>query len=334
MKNCEYWQQQLSRFLDGDLTSEEEDALWAHIADCPDCAQAFEDFSQQTSVLRAQVVRPPVDLSRLVMARIKNGQTDPASPRAEKPVSHRLRPWRKLAVAACFVALVAAAAVTGLFSRGVPMSGNGESAAYLPSAQSDTVYAAVSGRSADTAEAASAQEDTASDMLEAAAPAEEAALSLPAPEPDAPEAAEDTAADEAAPENDAVTESATMPIAADEAIPAAGETGLTGSADSGIMTVMEPPASTQEDGAPACQVLDGAGQPLGRIEDAAALRALLTGEGWDGGEPEPACTLELDGDDYAFAETEDGGLLWRCGGDGWTLSPAAMADLQALILPA
>lgn len=310
MKDCGYWQERISRLLDGDLSPEEEAALWEHIADCPDCAQAYETFALLPGAVRAQAVQPPADLSRLVMARIRGQETEPPAEEKSAPV-HRLRSWRKLAAAACFVALVAAGAVTGVFGRGARLaSGSAQKALYLPEAQSDTVYARVPAENGSAPQAA-------------ASGAAETADSIPVPEAvEAPEI-EEAAGD--------VTGDAAMDTApAEGAAAPAEDAALARSAGSGIMTIMEP-AALADDGA--VQVLDAAGGSAGCIEDAGALRALLTGEPWQGDAPEPVYTLTLDGEGYVFAADAEGRLLWRRDGEErFILSPASLADLQALIV--
>lgn len=344
MKNCEYWQQQASRYLDGDLSPEEEAALWEHIAGCPDCAQAFEDLSQTVSVLRAQAVRPPVDLSRLVMARIRTGQTDPASfqrREAKKPVSHRLRSWRKVALAACFVAVVAVGAVAGVYGRGARLSGGSgmESAEFLPEAHSDTLYASLpEGGPADAGQTVQVPEEAPAALSGAGQTQDQAQMPAPATENPAP-AQDARSMPEPALEQDALPETAdsapadALPSgeeipAADEAAPADEPAPPEAAADSGIMTIMEPLPTVA-----AAPVFDAAGQQIGRVGDTDALAALLTGEPWQGDAPAVVYTLDLDGTTYVFGQDDGGALLWQAAGsEGFTRSPAFLADLEALII--
>lgn len=118
MKPCEYYEELLSRLQDGEIAPEEEAELWEHIAQCPDCARTYETYAQMTRALRNDLAEPPAALSRLVMARIA-GQTPSVTADGGKKhgAIHRLRSWRAVAVAACFVAVVAAGAITGVFGR-------------------------------------------------------------------------------------------------------------------------------------------------------------------------------------------------------------------------
>ena len=358
MNEHEYWQERISRLLDGDLPAEEESALWAHIVDCPECAAVYETYAQMTDALRTELAEPPAELSRLVMARI-SGLAAPTA-REEEPDApiqmakhskkdatvHRLRSWQKVAVAACFVALVAVGAVTGLFGRRAVSNESADTAGYLPEAKNDSFYvslpengAAQSARSAPEPEqqtepeqqAVPEQQSEPEQQTEPEQPQEPEQEQEQTPD-QSPSMAEDASPD-AAPEADA---------AGGPALSGAGEDS--GAADAlpepdgtepenGIMTVMEPVPAEAEDAAEPVYIFTGGGVVAGRIEDTGALTALLTGESWQGESPQPLYTLTLNGTAYAFASDGDGHLLWQRAGDaGFTLSPAALAQLQALIL--
>ena len=359
MKDCEYWQERMSLLLDGELPPEEETALWEHMGQCPDCQRAFETYARMTGILRCELAEPPASLQGLVMARIDaqgDGQED-AAPKKSATV-RRLRPWRKVAAAACFVALVAVGAVTGVFSRGRTPAGGGDlpesaEAVYpnaMPSAGGENaVYAAPTQApdaprqaSADTASeiktasipdagtgAASQQAPDAEPVEEPASLPETDAASLPETDADAPPEADEESAPE--PVTDADLETTPEPDA-----PADGF---------GVMRAAEPPLvveDVEEDAADnnnddgsgdsaALPVRDGAGQPVGHIGDSAAFLALLTGEPWQGEQPQAAYAVTANGGEYYLAGDGDGRLLWWQSGGDVTLSPAALAAFTALI---
>ena len=306
MKSCEYYQELMSRLLDDDLTPEEDAALRAHMGTCPDCGRVYDALCRVDDAVRTgAAVEPPATLARSVMDRIA-AHSRPAAPPQPAP-SHRLRSWRKLAAAACFVVLVAAGAVTGVFSRGARIAGGGDAASYLPAAQDDA--AIVQLPQADAGRAADSTAKSAPDS-----PAENASESIP-------ESALSGASSAAV-----AGESAADAGSTEDQAPA--EAG----GESGIMAIMEPPAA-QADGAVALPVTDGEGQTVGCVADTAALEALLTGETPDAPLPEPVYALSLRGTAYRFAADDSGGLLWWREGDAApTRSPAALTDLEALIL--
>lgn len=314
MKSCEYYQELMSRLLDDDLTPEEDAALRAHMGTCPDCGRVYDALCRVDGAVRTgAVVEPPAALARSVMDSIA-AHSRPAAPPQPTP-SHRLRSWQKLAAAACFVVLVAAGAVTGVFSRGARTSGGGDEASYLPAAQDDA--AIVQLPQADAGRAADSTAKSAADS-----PAENTSESIPESVPESvPESALSGASSAAV-----AGESAADAGSTEDQPPA--EAG----GESGIMAIMEPPAA-QADGAVALPVTDGEGLTVGCVADTAALEALLTGETQDAPLPEPVYALSLRGTAYRFAADDSGGLLWwREGDTAPTRSPAALADLEALIL--
>lgn len=116
MKECEYYGSLMSRLLDGELTAAEREALYAHLDDCPDCAEKLDALAVMTKVLREDRPEPPAGLARGVMERIA-AENKAAAPqrqrqqrRRQKPVQ-RVRPWMRLAAVACLVLAVGLGAV-------------------------------------------------------------------------------------------------------------------------------------------------------------------------------------------------------------------------------
>lgn len=133
--NCEYYQQLMSRMLDGDLMDAETAALREHIRSCRECRALCAAFSSMTLSLRGDTAQPPEELVPGVMARIYAAESEekaagPAeeapAPAAERPSpaperqarrrkpvsepaprSRRAAPlWAKCAAAACLVLIV------------------------------------------------------------------------------------------------------------------------------------------------------------------------------------------------------------------------------------
>ena len=61
----------ISRLLDEELSAEEEAALRAHLAECPDCRALFDAFSAVSGALRGELVEPPESLRENVMATLR-----------------------------------------------------------------------------------------------------------------------------------------------------------------------------------------------------------------------------------------------------------------------
>lgn len=67
----EYFAELISRRLDGDLTKEEQDELYAHLADCPECRKFAEDMLFISLLADESMVEPPDTLSASVMRSVK-----------------------------------------------------------------------------------------------------------------------------------------------------------------------------------------------------------------------------------------------------------------------
>ena len=202
--NCEYYQELMSRMLDGDLLDAETAALREHIRTCPECQALCAAFSSMTLSLREDEIEPPVSLVEGVMSRIRDyeaelafaqpvpSETPEPMPllRASRSVHTRKknRALRSALVAACLVLVVGVGAVATFTGRG---------------------------GSADSAEAPAVYNRAAADMAESAAgipefAAEEAEMEAAAAAPmalaeEAPAAPEPMEPAEEAPAADAET---------------------------------------------------------------------------------------------------------------------------------
>lgn len=112
----EYFAELISRRLDGDLTKEEQDELYAHLADCPECRKLAEDMLFISSLADESMVEPPDTLSASVMRSVK----------AEKSRRKRLIPGLSgvLAASVAVVLLVRGGYFSGQNETGIPNLNN------------------------------------------------------------------------------------------------------------------------------------------------------------------------------------------------------------------
>lgn len=74
MSQCEFYQELISRMVDGDLSAREEADLARHIETCPDCAALFQAFSAISGQIGEDLEEAPFDLRDNVMAEIHRGE--------------------------------------------------------------------------------------------------------------------------------------------------------------------------------------------------------------------------------------------------------------------
>lgn len=112
----EYFAELISRRLDGDLTKEEQDELYTHLADCPECRKLAEDMLFISSLADESMVEPPDTLSASVMRSVK----------AEKSRRKRLIPGLSgvLAASVAVVLLVRGGYFGGQNETGIPNLNN------------------------------------------------------------------------------------------------------------------------------------------------------------------------------------------------------------------
>ncbi|MDT7689332.1 MAG: hypothetical protein QOE46_2091 [Acidobacteriota bacterium] len=156
--NCEKCQELLSDFLDGTLGHSEHAAVGAHVAACPSCAAAREDFQSIIAAARdarGQLFAPPDE--RAIWLRVRNtveAETHPA--RAAAAAAHGGGFWSRLfgkrwefslsqlaAGVACVVVAVASATALGVrYAAPVQVADAARSASAVRRVVSDETYPA------------------------------------------------------------------------------------------------------------------------------------------------------------------------------------------------
>jgi hypothetical protein len=71
MKECDRYLLLMSRQIDGDLTQEEQDELFAHLSVCGHCSARFEVYSAMKLALSELAEEPPAEMARGVMYKIE-----------------------------------------------------------------------------------------------------------------------------------------------------------------------------------------------------------------------------------------------------------------------
>ncbi len=158
---CEYYQELISRMLDGDLSPTEQAELSGHLSDCADCRALAQSFQTVSAALEEQLEDAPERLRANIMAELR---------REEIRKRNRLsRPMKiVLTTAACLVLVLGLSLGSGLLSgRGATFN------AQAPATLAGAKDAALRSMPAEAAEG-------------------EAAVSAPAMEAPAPYAAGDS----------------------------------------------------------------------------------------------------------------------------------------------
>jgi anti-sigma factor RsiW len=63
MKECDRYLPLMSRQIDGDLTQEEQDELFAHLSVCGHCSARFEVYSAMKLALSELAEEPPAEMA-------------------------------------------------------------------------------------------------------------------------------------------------------------------------------------------------------------------------------------------------------------------------------
>ena len=71
MNSCEYYQELISRHIDGELSEEGRAVLAGHLRVCGDCAAIYDAFAGISQAVADDLVEAPESLSVNVMAQIR-----------------------------------------------------------------------------------------------------------------------------------------------------------------------------------------------------------------------------------------------------------------------
>lgn len=118
MRNCDYYQELISRSLDDELGVEERKELAVHLASCPSCSQMRQLMADVSQIMEEDMEELPDGLHENIMAGIRRSEMIKKNKPAEKPGKHfapsRFRitkPVRNLLATAACMALVIVAAL-------------------------------------------------------------------------------------------------------------------------------------------------------------------------------------------------------------------------------
>ena len=116
MRNCEYYQELISRSLDDALSAEERKELAVHLANCPSCSQMWQLMADISGMMKEDTEELPAGLHENIMAgvrrsgMIKANKTAPSGRHYTARKFTITRPVRNLlATAACMAVVIAAA---------------------------------------------------------------------------------------------------------------------------------------------------------------------------------------------------------------------------------
>lgn len=200
MKNCEYYEEMISRSLDDALSVEERRELAVHLASCPSCSQMRQLMADISGLMEEDLEEPPVGLHENIMADIRRGEIIKANKSAGSPGKHFVsrkvtitRPVRNLLATAACMALVIAAAVSlnpagraeeVIAARSAPAEVTGTQAPQASAAAPATAEpaAAATPSPAPTAEPVSKSTDS-DTIVTTPAPTQNIYLSTPVPAP-------------------------------------------------------------------------------------------------------------------------------------------------------
>lgn len=119
MRNCEYYEELISRSLDDALSVEERRELAVHLASCPSCNQMRQLMADISGMMEEDMEELPAGLHENIMADIRRSEMIKANKPAGSPGKHFVprkfsitRPVRNILATAACMALVIAAAVS------------------------------------------------------------------------------------------------------------------------------------------------------------------------------------------------------------------------------
>ena len=203
MKNCEYYQELISRSLDDALSVEERRELAVHLASCPSCSQMRQLMADISGIMEEELEELPAGLHENIMAGIRRSEMIKANKTAGTPGKHFAprkftitRPVRNLLATAACMALVIAAAVgfnpadraeNVIAARSMPEVTESQAPqAAAAAAPESSAAAEVTATPAPTAAAQLAPEGKTAgsdSIITAPAPAQDSYLGTPAPKP-------------------------------------------------------------------------------------------------------------------------------------------------------
>ena len=106
MKTCQDWELDISAYLDGALSGEEQSALLSHLGGCPACQQYLDDQLAIREALRALESLPaPAGLAERVMEQVRESTQSPPKTRKATVRFPRWQRWAALAACCAVVAL-------------------------------------------------------------------------------------------------------------------------------------------------------------------------------------------------------------------------------------
>ena len=119
MRNCDYYQELISRSLDDELSVEERKALAVHLASCPSCSQMRQLMADISGLMEEDMEELPDGLHEDIMASVRrsemikrNGRTGRNGKNNGRKSIKISRPVRNILATAACMALVIAAAVS------------------------------------------------------------------------------------------------------------------------------------------------------------------------------------------------------------------------------
>ena len=119
MRNCDYYQELVSRSLDDELSVEERKELAVHLASCPSCSQMRQLMADISGLMEEDMEELPDGLHEDIMASVRRSEMIKRNSRAGRPgktngrtKTKLSRPVRNLLATAACMAIVIAAAVS------------------------------------------------------------------------------------------------------------------------------------------------------------------------------------------------------------------------------
>ena len=74
MRNCDYYQELISRSLDDELSVEERKALAVHLASCPSCSQMRQLMADISGLMEEDMEELPDGLHEDIMASVRRSE--------------------------------------------------------------------------------------------------------------------------------------------------------------------------------------------------------------------------------------------------------------------